>query len=157
MASYLAEVVGFLALIVLTYHYLWPMLRKMMDQQEESIRSSLASADKARDGAKSMLVEAHDAVGAAQGEVAVILERARETSAQIVAEGERRGHQEHQRLLANAALEAEFERSRAREKVSRQIGVIVMAATERVVAAEIDHELQEALVQETIDAAEAMA
>ena len=104
-----------------------------------------------------MLADARAAVEAAQSEARAILERAHETSAQLLLEGERNGRVEYDRLVASAAAEAEFERQRAREEVTRQVGAIVMAATELVVAAEIDASLQRVFIGETIDAAEAMA
>ena len=129
-----------------------------MNAQAESIRSSLASADAAAEsGRQRMLAEARAALEAAQAEATAIIERAHETSAQLRLEGERRGREEYDRLVASAAAEAEFERQRAREEVTRQIGAIVMAATELVVAAEIDASRQRTLISETIDAAEAMA
>ncbi|MGA3354717.1 MAG: F0F1 ATP synthase subunit B [Acidimicrobiales bacterium] len=157
MASYLAEVFGFLLLLAFTYRYAWPLLKRLMDSQAESIRSTLASSDAARDNGQRMLSEARDALEAARSEAEVIVERAHETSAQLRLEGERRGQEEHDRLVASAAAEAQFERQRAREEITREIGAIVMAATERVVAAEVDASLQRAFISETIDAAEAMA
>jgi len=56
----------------------------------------------------------------------------------------------------SAAAEASSNASAAREEVTRQVGAIVMAATELVVAAEIDSSLQRVFIGETIDAAEAM-
>lgn len=156
MASYLAEVVGFILLLAFTYHYVWPMLKRLMDSQAESIRSSISSAEAAHDSGERQLVEARAALEAAHGEAEAIIERAHETSAQIRLEGERRGREEYDRLLASAAAEAEFERQRGRAEVTRQIGAIVMAATERVVAAEIDASLQRAFISEAIEVAEAM-
>jgi F-type H+-transporting ATPase subunit b len=104
-----------------------------------------------------MLAEARAALEAARAEVSSIIDRAHETSAQLRLEGERRGREEYDRLVASAAAEEDFERQRAREDVTREIGAIVMAATERVVAAEVDASLQRAFISETIDAAEAMA
>ena len=157
MASYLAELLGFLLLGLFIYHYVRPPLRKLMDSQAESIRLSLASADAGLESAARMLADARAAVEAAQSEARAILERAHETSAQLLLEGERNGRVEYDRLVASAAAEAEFERQRAREEVTRQVGAIVMAATELVVAAEIDASLQRVFIGETIDAAEAMA
>ena len=59
--------------------------------------------------------------------------------------------------MASAAAEADFAVKRARDEVTRQVGAVVMAATERVVAAELDVARQRTLIGETIDAAEAMA
>jgi ATP synthase F0 subunit b len=157
VASYLAEVFAFLLLILFIYRYVKPPLQKLMNRQAESIRLSLYSADAGLESAARMLADARAAVEAAQSEARAILERAHETSAQLLLEGERNGRAEYDRLMASAAAEAEFERQRAGEEVTRQVGAIVMAATELVVAAEIDTSLQRVFIGETIDAAEAMA
>lgn len=157
MASYLAEVLAFLVLCYLTYRYVWPWLSKAMDRQAESIRSSLSSADASLESGQSMLTDARAALEAAHSDVAAIIARAHETSAQLLLEGERRGREEYERLVAAAASEATFERQRALEDVIRQIGAVVMSATERVVAVEMDAALQRAFISQAIDAAEAMA
>lgn len=158
MASYLAEVVGFLLLLFFAYRYFpWPFLKTLMVHQADAIRSSLSSADTARDGARQALVEARTALEQAHLEATSIIQRAHETSAQLRLDGEARGRDEHDRLVASVAAEAEFERQRGREEVSHEIGAIVMAATEAVVAAELDTTLQRAFISETIAAAEAMA
>ena len=158
MASYLAEVVGFLLLIFLSYRYFpWPWLKTLMEHQAEAIGSALSSADAARDSAQRSLTEARTALEQAHSEATTIIERAHETSAQIRLDGERRGREEYDRLVASAAAEAEFERQRSRQEVTHEIGAIVMAATEAVVAAEVDASLQRAFISETIDVAEAMA
>jgi ATP synthase F0 subunit b len=156
VASYLAEVVGFLLLLFLAYRYFpWPWLKTLMEHQAETIRSSLTSADAARDGAQRSLAEARSALEGAHLEVAAIIQRAQETSAQLRLDGERRGREEHDRLVTSAA--AEFERQRGRQELTQEIGAIVMAATEAVVAAEIDASLQRVFITETIETAEAMS
>lgn len=157
MASYLAEVLGFLLLVLFIYRYVKPPLKRLMDRQAESIRLSLSSADAGLESSRQMLADARAALEAAHSEATAILERAHETSAQLLLEGERNGRGEYDRLVASAVAEVDFERQRAREEVTRQVGTIVMAATELVVAAEIDTSLQRVFIGETIDAAEAMA
>jgi F-type H+-transporting ATPase subunit b len=118
---------------------------------------SISSADAALETSQRTLAEARTALETAHCDATSIVERARETSAQLLLEGERRGREEYERLIMSAAAEAEFERQRARAEVTREVGAIVMAAAERVVAAEIDETLQRAFISETIDAAEAMS
>ena len=157
MVSYLAEVVGFLLLLAFIYRYVRPPLRGMMNKQAESIRLSITSADEAAESGASALAAARAALEAANADVTGITERAHQTSAQLRVEGERRGREEYERLVTSAAVEADFALKRARDEVTRQIGAIVLAATERVVAAELDAPRQRTLIGETIDAAEAMA
>jgi len=157
VASYLAELFGFLLFLFVTFRFVWPLLRQQMDKQSDSIRLSISSADAALETSQRMLAEARAALEAAHSDATSIVERAHETSAQLLLEGERRGREEYERLVMSAAAEAEFERQRARAEVTREVGAIVMAAAERVVAAEIDETLQRAFISETIDAAEAMS
>ena len=157
MASYLAELFGFLLFLFVTFRFVWPLLRQQMDKQSDSIRLSISSADAALETSQRMLAEARAALEAAHSDATSIVERAHETSAQLLLEGERRGREEYERLVMSAAAEAEFERQRARAEVTREVGAIVMAAAERVIAAEIDETLQRAFISETIDAAEAMS
>jgi len=157
LASYLAEVVGFVIFLGIVWRYVWPRLKTMMAKQAETIRSSISSADAASESAASALADAHASLEAAHREVTSIIEQAHQTSAQLRLEGERRGREEHDRLVASAAVASELERQRAREEVTRQVGAVVMAVTELVVGAELDAERQRALIGETIDAAEAMA
>lgn len=157
MAKFIGECVGLLLAFVFIAWLVWPLLKKMMVAQEESIRLSISSADEARDAAATELIAAKDRLEAARDDATSILEQARRTADQLRAEGVARGEDEYERLLESAAAEAEFERQRAREEVMREIGVIVMAATERVVTAELDVGRQRGLIGEAIDAAEAMA
>jgi F-type H+-transporting ATPase subunit b len=157
MWSYLAEVIGFVLLGLFIYRYVRPPLKKMMSQQAETIRTSIASASAVQEAAERALADARSALESAQADATAIVESAHQTSAQLRLEGERRGREEHDRLVARVAVEAEFERQRARQEVTRQVGAIVMAATELVVAAELDAARQRSLIGEAIDAAEAMA
>lgn len=157
MLSYLAEVLGFVFLLACIYRYVRPPLRKLMDRQAESIRKSLSSADDAVESGERMIAEAHAALEAAHSDAAGIIDRANQISAQIVLEAELRGREEHERLVTGAAVVADFESQRARGEVTQEIGSVVVAATELVVAAEMNASLQREFIGKAIDAAEAMA
>ena len=156
MASYLAEVVGFLLLIAFIYKYVRPPLRRLMASQAAAISSSISTADAAVENGERTLAEARVALERAHLDATAIVERAHETSAQLRLEGERRGREEYDRLVASAAAESDLERQRAREEITREMGAVVVSATERVVAAEMDETVQRSFISETIAVAEAM-
>ncbi|MGD1011533.1 MAG: F0F1 ATP synthase subunit B [Acidimicrobiales bacterium] len=157
MAAYLAEAVGFVLFLAFIYRYVRPFLKRMMDRQADAIRTSLSSADAAAENGERILADARAALEAARSEAAEIIARSEEIAAQIISDGKLRGQEEHDRLVAGAAVVADFECQRAKEEVTREVGSIVMDATELVVAAEIDASLQRVFIGKTIDAAEAMA
>ena len=113
MASYVAELVGFLLLFAFIYRYVRPPLKRLMAKQAEAIRSSISTADAAVENGERMLAEARAALEQARLEATAIIERAHETSAQLRLEGERRGREEYERLVASAASEVDLERQRA--------------------------------------------
>lgn len=157
MAKFIAECAGLLLVFAFIAWKVWPPLSRMMAKQEASIRSSIESADEARSTAEVELEAARARLASAHGDAGAITDQARQTAAQLRAEGERRGAEEYERLVQSAKAEIEFERQRAREEVTREVGAVVMAATEQVVRAELDLQRQHGLISEAIDAAEAMA
>lgn len=157
MAGYIAEVVGFLLLLAFIGRYVAPPLRRLMDRQAATISATLSSADEAVEAASAELAAARQELARAHEQATAIVERAHETSAQLRLEGERHGREEFERIIANAAAEADLERQRARQEIAAEIGSLVVATAEKVVAAELDAPVQRAFIAETIDAAEAIA
>ncbi len=157
IAKFIGECVGLLLVFAFIAWKVAPPLKRLMDRQEDTIRSSIDSADQARAEAEAQLETARSRLEAAHDEAAVILDQARRTAAQLEAEGAQRGEEDYLRLVANAEVEAEFERQRAREEVTRELGQVIMAATARVVEAELDAARQRSLISEAIDAAEAIS
>lgn len=157
MAKLIGEVVGLVLVIAFIVWKIRPPLKRLMAQQEEGIRTSIAAADAAEAAATHQLERARRSLEAARDDAAAIVELARRTAEQIHAEAERRGAAVYERLVESAASEADLERQRVRHEIMNEVGTVVMAATERVVAAEADGERQRALVSEAIGAAEAMS
>jgi len=157
VAGYIAELVGFVLLLVFIYRWVAPPLKRLMDRRAATIAATLSSADAAVRSAEGELASAKEALARARDQASEIVERAHETAAQLRLEGERRGREEYQRIVANAAAEAGLERERARQEIAAEIGAIVVDTAEKVVAAEIDAPVQRAFIAEAIEAAEAIA
>ncbi|MCU1495478.1 MAG: synthase subunit b [Acidimicrobiaceae bacterium] len=155
--SYILEVVGTLLVVVFIVRKVVPPLRKAMDRQAEAIRAQLAAGDEARKAAERLVAARKAELERARSEAAALLEQAKVTSAQLVADGERRSNEEYERLVARAATEVELRRARAREEVTARVAALVVAAAEAVVEAELDAELHHHLIVEAIAAAESEA
>ena len=153
--SYVLEVVGLVLAVLVVVRWVVPPLRRAMAAQLESVRSQLAAGDDAREAAARLVAERRDELARAKAEAAALVEQARESAAQVLADGRRRGEEEHDRLVARAGIEATLARSRARDAVARKIAALVVEAAELVVAAELDDTIHHHLIAEAIEAAEA--
>jgi F-type H+-transporting ATPase subunit b len=153
---YFAELVAFVLLLVIIVRWkrIWPALRGLMDKRRETIKASIDSATAAREAAEAELARRQELLDEARAQAVTIVEKSRETAAQVAAEGERRGAEEYQRLVDGAETEIAVERSRARDEVATLVGAVVVDAAERVVRAELDAARQRALLDEVIAVAE---
>jgi F-type H+-transporting ATPase subunit b len=153
---YFAELLAFaiLLVIILRWKRIWPALRGLMDKRRETIKASIESASAAREAAETELARRKELLEEARLQSERILVTARETAAQLTAEGERRGEEEYQRLVDGAQAEIAVERARARDELTALTGALVVEAAERVVRAELDSARQHALLDEVIAVAE---
>ena len=65
--------------------------------------------------------------------------------------------EEYERLLADARVEIEQERQRARDEVMEDVGALVLRAAEQVIGGALDAERHRSLVNDAIVAAQASA
>jgi F-type H+-transporting ATPase subunit b len=152
--SYWEEVAAFVIFIWLIYRYAWPPLRRLMDRREAFLNDQLSAGEQARQQAQSLVEERRAALEAARSESASLLENARAGADRLRADGERRAAEEHDRLVAKAAIDIELERERLKEEVVSELSALVVEGATRVVEAELDQHRQHRLIDEAIAAAE---
>jgi F-type H+-transporting ATPase subunit b len=157
MTSFIIEVVVFLVLVYFIVKKLFPVVGAMMAKQQEQIRSSLQAADQAQ----------ADAL-AADDERRSVLEEARQTAQEIVAQANRtaeavridaqaRSQSEYERIVGSAASEVALARQRAVEEAANRLGLIVMDVVESVIRREVDAEAHHGLIEEAVSALNADA
>ncbi len=153
--SYVLEWVGFLLFALIVWRKVLPPLRKVMDNQAERIRDSLEAAQRARVSGEGVLGQARHQLEVARREAATVVEQARRSAEQLLAEAQRRAREDHERLLARAAVEIDLERARVRDEISAEVSVAVVQAADQIVRRELNSTHQRRLVDQAIAAAEA--
>jgi F-type H+-transporting ATPase subunit b len=146
-AEIIAQLIGFLVLLWLFSAYGWKPLRALLDSRREKIAADLAKieADEARIRETLSAYEAkikdlektsRDAIGAAAAEGA-------QTAAGIV----RNAREEAEKLIARAKADAERDVAAARLRLRREIGELVLTATERLLGEKMTPEKDRRLVE----------
>jgi len=152
--TFVLQLVAFLLVLWVVAKYALPPLRKAMADRAEHIRSSIQAAEDAKRDAEALAAQRREQLESARQEARAIVDQASATGDQLREEGRQRGQEEYERLVANARVDIEQERQRARDEVMGDVGALVLRAAEQVIGGALDAESHRALVLEAIAAAE---
>lgn len=144
----LAQIVNFILLYLLLSRFVFPPLRKMLDERKQRIADGLAAADVARQEAaaeRSQLMAQIDSERAeAQRRIAGASAQAERVKADILADANRQAEE----IKTRAVSDAEAEKQRILGEAQKQIAELVMLAAERVVRHGMDASLQHKLIED---------
>lgn len=144
----LAQIVNFILLYLLLSRFVFPPLRKMLDERKQRIADGLAAADVARQEAaaeRSQLMAQIDSERAeAQRRIAGASAQAERVKADILADANRQAEE----IKTRAVADAEAEKQRILGEAQKQIAELAMMATERVVGRGIDASMQHKLIED---------
>jgi F-type H+-transporting ATPase subunit b len=152
--TFVLELIAFLLVLGFIAKYVLPPLRKAMDARAEHIRNSIQAAEDAKRDAEASAAKRRELLEGARQEARAIIDQANATADQLREEGRQKGQGEYERLLANARVDIEQERQRARDEVMEDVGALVLRAAEQVIGGALDAERHRALVLQAIAAAE---
>ena len=148
LATYTAIV--FIGLCGLLYKFAWGPISEGLDKRESGIREDIASAERAREQAATMLSDHEAKLAGVQEEVKEILAEARRDAEHTKTE-----------IMAAAQIEAEATRDRALGDIERardqalkdlfdQVATQVASATEHVLGRSLDAADQQRLIAEAL-------
>jgi F-type H+-transporting ATPase subunit b len=152
--SYVLELVGIAITVALIWKYIAPPLGRAMNRRLDSIRGQLAAGETARAEGLKIVEQRTAELKAAEQEAKALIEQAKHSAELLVLEGQRRAEEERSRIVARTAVEIAAARARARHEVLADLGLVIVAATEVVVRAELNDASHHRLIDEAIAATE---
>jgi F-type H+-transporting ATPase subunit b len=155
--TFFVELIIFIVLVIIMGKKIIPPVTAALAERQDRIRASLDAADQAR----------ADAV-AADDERRAVLEAARHSAREVVAEANRsaeavridfqtRGQAEYERIVGSAEAEVDLARQRAVDEASNRVGEMAMDVVERVVGRKVSVEAHQDLIAEAVSALRADA
>lgn len=137
-------------LFLLMSYLLFNPARKLLRDRQEKIAQELASAASDQEASAAAKAEYEAKLAAADQEAETILSEARQralqSEARIVAEAK----EEAARIIARANEEARLEQKRVADEVKQEMITIAAAMAGKVIAANMNAQIQEELVDETL-------
>jgi len=150
--TFIVEVIAFLAVLAVIGKFVLPPLNRMLSERQEQIRASLEVADAARQEAEETRAQRQGILDEARAQGREIVGQANRTAERLRSDGEERGRQEYERMLASATAEIALARQRAVDEVSAQVAALVLSAARQVVGHEIDAATHRELIDEAVAA-----
>jgi len=141
-------VVTFLLLVFVLGKYAWKPLLAMLAEREQTIRTALDEARKAREDSKSLLEQNRAILADARNQANEVLEKARQDAEQRRAELSDKARQEAEGLLTRSREEIDRQKRLAIRELRTEAAELAIAAASQVVGADLDGESQRRLVDE---------
>ena len=139
-----------LVMFTLLSYFLFNPVRDMLEKRKQRVAEDCEAAKREKEDAISFKEEYDQKLKQVDKEAEAILsaarKRAMQNEAKIVAEAK----EEAARIIARANAEIELEKKRALDDMKQEMITIAAMMAEKVVAASIDTNVQESLIDETL-------
>jgi F-type H+-transporting ATPase subunit b len=153
----IVEIVVFLIVLFVIGRVVVPPLNKAMSDRQKQITDSLQAAEAARQEADETKAQRQQILEEARQQAREIVAGANRTADQVALDGQERGQQEYDRMVASAGAEIALARQRALDEITSRVGALVLQVARQVVEREIDAQRHRALIDEAVAALHAEA
>ena len=124
--------------------------RKLLAERQERIKNDIDAAKEEKESAKALKAEYESKLKDIDKEAEVILSEARHKALQNESKIIDEAKQEAARIIKRAQEEAELEKKHAMDDVKQEMIQIAALMAQKVVAASINTDIQDTLVEETL-------
>jgi F-type H+-transporting ATPase subunit b len=148
-------VITFLIMLFLLIRYVYPPIRKQIQDRQAQIESSIDEAEKTRAEARELLAEYRRQIEEARGEGRRILDEARKQAEAQRERTKKEAREEGDKIIQRAREEIDRERESAVREVRAEVADMVVQASEQVIGRSIDRDEHERLISQALDDLEA--
>ncbi|HEY6502453.1 MAG TPA: F0F1 ATP synthase subunit B [Chitinophagaceae bacterium] len=143
---------AFLIVFFILKKLAWPAIIKGLRDREQSIASSLETAEKVKAEMMQLKNENEALLAKAREERAQLLKEARETKDKIINEAKEQSKIEANKIITEAQAAINTQKMAALTEVKNQVGKLVIEVTEKVLRRELgSKEAQEAHIKGLVD------
>ncbi|WP_205874089.1 F0F1 ATP synthase subunit B/delta [Mycobacterium camsae] len=158
MSTFIGQLIGFAAIVLLVWRYVVPPVRKLMAARQETVRQQLKDSEKATQRLTESTTAHSKAVQRAKEEAAQLVEEAKSDSERIEEQMRAQAESEAERIKAQGARQTELLRAQLTRQLRLELGhESVRQASELVRSYVSDAEQQASTVDRFLDELDDMA
>ena len=134
----IVQMIVFLILVGFTMKFVWPPIVKALDERAQKIADGLAAADKAKAELSAANKRVEVELGKARNESAQRLADAERLAQSIIEEAKARATEEGNKLVAAAKAEADQQAVKARDALRNQVAALAVKGAEQILRKEVN-------------------
>lgn len=148
--SLISYLVNYIILLVLLGALAYKPLLNALDNRVDSVRESLAAADRAREEAATSRSAVEEELNAARREGQRLLDQAREAADRFRAEEMERARQSARDFTERAQADIARERDAAISEVRSAFGDLAVTAAERIIRRSVDRQAHQEIIDQVL-------
>lgn len=145
------NLIAVVALYFFLSYLLFNPVRHLLDERKRMIQESIENARRDEEEANRLKCEYDDRLLKVEDQADDILSQARQKALKNEARIEGEAKEEANRIIRRAQDEAELEKKRALDDMKQEMITVASLMAKKVVAANMDTEIQESLVDQTLE------
>ncbi|MDN5915977.1 MAG: F0F1 ATP synthase subunit B [Pseudonocardia sp.] len=134
MATTIAEIVGFIVVLFVLYRYVWPVLKKMLDERQDLIQRQVDEAEQAEKDLAEAKRKHDSAVAEAEQEASRIRDAARAAAPRIREELQEQADADVERIKARGQEQLAAQRDQSVRGLRTEISGLSMQLAQRMIA-----------------------
>jgi F-type H+-transporting ATPase subunit b len=143
-------ILTFLVLLTLLAKFAWGPLLKSLDARQETIRTSLADAEKARQELERLNQESGAIIRQARVDAETIVAASRADAERLRGELRDKARAEAEGIMKNAERQIQLETARAVEQIRHEAADLSVAIASKIIQRNITREDNERLIEEAL-------
>ena len=137
-ATLFLQAIVFAILVWFTMRFIWPPITAALDERARKIADGLAAAEKAKTDLAAADRRVAEELGRARNETAELRVDAERRAQTIVEEAKARATEEGNKIIASAKAEAEQQSVKAREALREQVAALAVKGAEQILRREVN-------------------
>lgn len=144
----IGQMITFIVFVSFTMKFVWPPLKKAMDERRAKIADGLASADRARKELEIAKTKVQDLIQEAKAQTTKIIEQANMRAIQINEEAKEKARIDAIRIRKAANDEAEAQMVVMKQRLRKEVVGIAITAAEKLMGKNLDITTNNHLLEE---------
>jgi F-type H+-transporting ATPase subunit b len=148
--QFVVQLVAFLVFIYLLWRFAVGPIVKILDERQERIKESMASAERMQQELKESHARNEEVLLQARREAQEIVNQARQNGDQLVARAREEANAQAETYLTRAQETMRQETEQARQQLRNEVADLATMAASRIIHKELDPKAQQRLIEETL-------
>jgi len=137
-ATLIVQAIVFIAFIVVTLKFVWPMILRPIEERQKNITEGLAEAEKGRNSLVDAKQEADKILADAKARAQEIVANADKAASARVEESKGAAKSEGERIVTAAHAQVQQEVQSAKQQLREQVAQLAVAGAEKILRREVD-------------------